>query len=48
VEAQWRVIDPILDAWGGGHPELVTYPAGSAGPAEADRLLEPGHAWRAI
>ena len=48
VEAQWRIIDPILESWGKGEPPLVEYPAGSAGPAEADELLEPGHKWRAI
>ena len=48
VEGQWRVIDPILEAWGSGEPALATYPAGNAGPAEADKLLEPGDRWRAI
>jgi glucose-6-phosphate 1-dehydrogenase len=48
VEAQWRIIDPILEAWSEGDPPLVEYEAGSAGPAEADELLEPGHRWRAI
>jgi glucose-6-phosphate 1-dehydrogenase len=48
VEAQWRVIDPILEAWGQGTPPLAEYPAGSEGPAEADALLEPGHRWRGI
>jgi glucose-6-phosphate 1-dehydrogenase len=48
VEAQWRIIDPILVSWGKGEPPLVEYPAGSAGPEEAEALLEPGHKWRAI
>ncbi|MEA2418978.1 MAG: glucose-6-phosphate 1-dehydrogenase [Thermoleophilaceae bacterium] len=48
VEAQWRVIDPILDAWDKGEPPLVEYAAGTAGPEEANKLLEPGHHWRAI
>jgi glucose-6-phosphate 1-dehydrogenase len=48
VEAQWRIIDPILEAWGKGEPPLVEYAAGSAGPPEADKLLEPGDRWRAI
>jgi glucose-6-phosphate 1-dehydrogenase len=48
VEAQWRIIDPILESWAKGEPPLVEYPAGSAGPAAADELLEPGHKWRAI
>jgi glucose-6-phosphate 1-dehydrogenase len=48
VEAQWRIIDPILEAWGEGEPPLTEYAAGTAGPAEADKLLEPGHKWRAV
>jgi glucose-6-phosphate 1-dehydrogenase len=48
VEAQWRIIDPILESWGKGEPSLVEYAAGTAGPAEADKLLEPGDKWRAI
>jgi glucose-6-phosphate 1-dehydrogenase len=48
VETQWRVIDPILDRWLQGGDSLPTYTAGSAGPAEADTLLDPGQRWRAI
>jgi glucose-6-phosphate 1-dehydrogenase len=48
VEAQWRIIDPILESWGKGDPPLAEYVAGTAGPAEADDLLAPGHRWRAI
>jgi glucose-6-phosphate 1-dehydrogenase len=50
VEAQWRVVAPILEAWASGDPaDLATYPAGSEGPAEAARLPErSGHAWREL
>jgi glucose-6-phosphate 1-dehydrogenase len=48
VEAQWRVIDPILEAWERDETPVATYPAGSEGPEEANRLLEEGHRWRAI
>jgi glucose-6-phosphate 1-dehydrogenase len=48
VEGQWRVIEPILEAWERNEVPLVTYPAGSAGPEEANALLAPGHRWRAI
>jgi glucose-6-phosphate 1-dehydrogenase len=48
VEAQWRVIDPVLSAWAEGKPELDTYPAGSQGPGTASRIMEPGDEWRAI
>jgi glucose-6-phosphate 1-dehydrogenase len=48
VEAQWRIIDPILESWERGDEPLATYPAGSSGPPEADEILEPGQRWRAI
>ncbi len=48
VEAQWRIIDPILDDWEQDGEALAAYPAGSAGPEEASSLLAPGHRWRAI
>jgi glucose-6-phosphate 1-dehydrogenase len=48
VEAQWKIIDPILEAWSQQSDSLPQYPAGSGGPEEANRLLEAGHAWRAI
>jgi glucose-6-phosphate 1-dehydrogenase len=48
VEAQWRIIDPILESWERGESPLVEYPAGSHGPEEAARILAPGHRWRAI
>jgi glucose-6-phosphate 1-dehydrogenase len=48
VEGQWRVIDPVLEAWQKDEVPLGTYPAGSAGPEEANALLAPGHRWRAI
>jgi glucose-6-phosphate 1-dehydrogenase len=48
VEAQWRIIDPVLEAWSRGEPPLASYPAGSQGPEEAQRLLEGDDTWRAI
>jgi glucose-6-phosphate 1-dehydrogenase len=41
VEAAWRVVDPILD----DAVPLHSYPRGSWGPAEADRLLPEGQTW---
>ncbi|CAB1127956.1 Glucose-6-phosphate 1-dehydrogenase [Candidatus Hydrogenisulfobacillus filiaventi] len=46
VEAAWRILSPVLEAWQTGAPEI--YPAGSAGPAAQDRILDPGHAWRPL
>ena len=48
VEAQWRIIDPILASWEQGEDPVVEYPAGSQGPEEAERILMQGHRWRAI
>jgi glucose-6-phosphate 1-dehydrogenase len=50
IEAGWRVVQPILDAWAADGPtDLSVYPAGSTGPIEADTLIERDHRhWRAI
>jgi glucose-6-phosphate 1-dehydrogenase len=48
VEAQWRICDPILHAWASEDGALPTYPAGSSGPEEANRLLADGQQWRTI
>jgi len=50
VEAQWRLITPIEEAWASqGVKELPVYPAGSDGPTEADDLtIGNGHRWRRL
>ena len=50
VEAQWRLITPIEDAWMQQPPPACpNYAAGSRGPASADALLaRNGHRWRGI
>ncbi|MGI8944905.1 MAG: glucose-6-phosphate dehydrogenase [Thermoleophilaceae bacterium] len=48
VEAQWTIVDPILEAWSRSPGPLPRYPAGSGGPIEADALIEGEHRWRAI
>jgi glucose-6-phosphate 1-dehydrogenase len=50
VEAQWRLITPIEEAWAGQPPpRFPNYAAGSDGPAEADALLaKNGHRWRRL
>lgn len=47
VEAEWRFVAPILDAWHHAKkPPLAFYNAGSWGPVEAKRLIErDGRAW---
>ena len=48
VEAQWRVVEPILEAWEAKGPsDLPKYAVGSDGPEDAARLPgRSGHAWR--
>jgi glucose-6-phosphate 1-dehydrogenase len=48
VEAQWRIIDPILQGWSQSDDPVPQYEAGTDGPAEADALMAEGHRWRAI
>jgi glucose-6-phosphate 1-dehydrogenase len=49
IEALWAIIDPILTAW---HDDTTTpipiYAAGTAGPREADGLLEGNAKWRRL
>ncbi|HEY1519503.1 MAG TPA: glucose-6-phosphate dehydrogenase [Solirubrobacteraceae bacterium] len=49
IEALWGIIDPILTAW---HEDTTSpvpqYPAGSAGPAEAEALLDGDQKWRRL
>jgi glucose-6-phosphate 1-dehydrogenase len=35
AEECWRIVEPILGQWERGAPRLLTYPAGSRGPAAA-------------
>src|SRR5579864_6351380 len=50
VEAGWRVIQPVLDAWSAAPAKgFPNYAAGSWGPEESDELLaRDGRAWRTI
>jgi glucose-6-phosphate 1-dehydrogenase len=50
VEAGWRAVQPILDAWAETVPkDFPNYKAGSEGPAAAaDLLARDGRAWRPL
>ncbi|MBU0501143.1 MAG: glucose-6-phosphate dehydrogenase [Gammaproteobacteria bacterium] len=40
VEWAWRLVDPVLQVWATERDFIRTYPAGSWGPSEADRLFD--------
>lgn len=47
VEWAWRVVDPILKHWAVERDYIPTYPAGSWGPADANRLFDSDdQTWR--
>ncbi|HEU4509638.1 MAG TPA: glucose-6-phosphate dehydrogenase [Pyrinomonadaceae bacterium] len=50
VEAQWRLITPIVEAWKQENArEIPVYEAGTDGPKEADeQLARNGHRWRPL
>lgn len=50
IEAGWRAVQPIVDAWAGTPArDFPNYTAGSDGPAAADELLaRDGRAWRPL
>lgn len=50
VEAEWRIITPIEEAWAQlPAPKFPNYAAGSEGPVEADAMIAGDHrAWRRL
>jgi glucose-6-phosphate 1-dehydrogenase len=48
VEAAWGIVDPILKAWERDSGPLPQYPAGSAGPPEANNIPLDGTEWRPL
>jgi glucose-6-phosphate 1-dehydrogenase len=49
VEAEWRIITPIEEAWAQQPPPAFpNYAAGSDGPEPAEKLLASPHRWCAI
>ena len=50
VEAEWRIITPIVEAWAQlPPPQFPNYAAGSEGPANADSLIQyDRHRWRPL
>jgi glucose-6-phosphate 1-dehydrogenase len=50
VEAEWRIITPIVEAWAQlPPPQFPNYAAGSEGPENADSLIQHDrHRWRSL
>jgi glucose-6-phosphate 1-dehydrogenase len=50
VEAQWRLITPIEEAWAKQPPpQFPNYAVGTDGPTASDELLaRNGHRWRKL
>ncbi len=49
VEAAWRLLMPVLDAWQNNEVSSYEYPAGSSSFPGADSLIESdGHQWRKL
>jgi glucose-6-phosphate 1-dehydrogenase len=49
VEQTWRIVQPVLDAWGGDGADMHAYASGGAGPSEADALLaREGRRWLSL
>jgi glucose-6-phosphate 1-dehydrogenase len=47
VEEQWRLVDPVLEAWRASDGGPAPYPAGTWGPADADLFItRDGRRWR--
>ena len=46
IETGWEYVEQLRTAYREAGLPLVSYPTGSSGPVQADRLLERfGHAW---
>jgi len=50
VEQAWRIVQPVLDAWGSEKAQFPNYDSGTDGPAAADELISKGsdRHWRKI
>jgi glucose-6-phosphate 1-dehydrogenase len=48
VEAAWRIVQPVLDHWTQTRVPPFAYPAGSAGPEQAQQIIIGERGWRQI
>ena len=48
IEESWKIIDPIIEVWQSNKVKLATYPQGSWGPEEVEKLIQKdGRTWLA-
>jgi len=50
VEEAWRIVEPVLKAWGKNKADFPNYDSGTDGPAAADELISKGsdRKWRTV
>lgn len=49
VATSWKILTPVLEHWAGQERDLFPYPAGTWGPAEANKLMSTDHrTWRIL
>ncbi len=49
VEEAWRIVDPVIGAWGRNEVPLESYEAGTPGPPSAEALIrDDGRKWRRL
>jgi len=49
VEQTWRIVQPVLEAWGDGAADMAAYASGSSGPDQSAALLSrENRQWRAL
>lgn len=47
VKAAWSIVDPVIQAWASNTSYIDTYPSGSWGPKDANKLFDhPEQEWR--
>lgn len=47
IEEAWKLLTPVINIWQQGRGSLEYYPAGSEGPAGAEKLIAPA-SWRSL
>jgi glucose-6-phosphate 1-dehydrogenase len=48
IQWAWKILDPVMDAWGSRGGEMEIYRPGSRGPRCQDIILREGHRWNPL